>query len=178
VAESSMTGGALLSSDGRYRYSLWRLWAPGPRVAFVGLNPSTADATEDDPTIRRCLGFARALGAGGLWMYNLCPFRATDPDAMLAWARTEGKSLWIDAGTSRSLLLERMETFSYVIAAWGALNAYHRRGAWLIDYARKMERDVVDSGGQLHALGVTAQGHPRHPLYLPASAKPEPWGCP
>ncbi len=75
--------GAVLSADGVYRYRLWRTWdASKPTLAFLMLNPSTADATEDDPTIRRCLGFAKEWGYGSLVVVNLFALRSPNPDAL------------------------------------------------------------------------------------------------
>jgi Protein of unknown function (DUF1643) len=69
---STMDSGAVISDCGRYRYSLWRIWnASAVRVMFIGLNPSTADATQDDPTIRRCVEFARSWGFGGIYVQSL-----------------------------------------------------------------------------------------------------------
>src|SRR5689334_16488446 len=70
---------ASISECGRYRYSLHRWWGAGERLYFVMLNPSTADAEVDDPTIRRCMGFARTLGFDGIGVVNLYAFRATKP---------------------------------------------------------------------------------------------------
>jgi hypothetical protein len=79
-----MEKGADISANGLYRYSLWRIWEPTqPLVMFIGLNPSTADATTDDHTIRRCLRFSFDWGYGSLVMTNLFAFRATDPKVML-----------------------------------------------------------------------------------------------
>lgn len=75
---------AHLSPCRRYRYALWRRWGDGPHAMFIGLNPSTADETADDPTIRRCIAFARAWGYGALCMANLFAYRATQPADMLA----------------------------------------------------------------------------------------------
>ncbi len=78
-----MTKGAAFDSTGTYRYALWREWdASAPRLGFVLLNPSTADAENDDPTLRRCMGFARAWGYGSLQIVNLFAYRATVPDAL------------------------------------------------------------------------------------------------
>ena len=85
--------GADISPCGKYRYSLWRDWdwqGFANRVMFVGLNPSTADATNDDPTIRRCVRFATDWGFGGLVMVNLFAYRATDPDTALPKAAADG----------------------------------------------------------------------------------------
>ncbi|TMF61888.1 MAG: DUF1643 domain-containing protein, partial [Chloroflexi bacterium] len=68
--------GATFSADRRYRYRLWRRWdGARPVVAFVMLNPSTADARRDDPTIRRCIGFAKSWGFGGVEVVNLFAYR-------------------------------------------------------------------------------------------------------
>ncbi len=75
--------GASLDRSKRFRYQLWRTWNPeGPRIGFVGLNPSTADATTDDPTLRRLMGFAKQWGFGGLVLVNLYALRATDPKTL------------------------------------------------------------------------------------------------
>ncbi|MCU7816788.1 MAG: DUF1643 domain-containing protein [Candidatus Thiodiazotropha sp. (ex Rostrolucina anterorostrata)] len=77
--------GAVLSPDRDYRYSLWRIWQPDdPYALFIGLNPSTADEYENDPTIRRCIRFAKDWGFGGLYMANLFAIRATKPKIMKA----------------------------------------------------------------------------------------------
>ena len=74
---------AVLSEDRVYRYALWRIWNEDrPLVMFVGLNPSTADETNDDPTLRRCMGFAESWGYGGVIMANIFAYRATDPKIM------------------------------------------------------------------------------------------------
>jgi hypothetical protein len=70
---------ALFSRDRRFRYRLGRRWGQGAAVCFVLLNPSTADEVVDDPTIRRCIAFARSLGYGGLEVVNLYAYVATDP---------------------------------------------------------------------------------------------------
>ena len=78
-----MNKDAKLSDCRKYRYALWRTWdAEKPFVMFIGLNPSTADETEDDPTIRRCINYAKDWGYGGLCMVNLFAFRATEPNDM------------------------------------------------------------------------------------------------
>lgn len=78
--------GAIFSADRLYRYTLTRRWDGRPMMAWIGLNPSTADETEDDPTIRRCTGFAKAWGYGGMVMLNLFAYRATDPKEMMCTA--------------------------------------------------------------------------------------------
>lgn len=152
--------GADISACGRYRYSLWRRWGPGPSVLFVGLNPSTADATLDDPTIRRCIGFARAWGYGGLVMANLFAWRDTAPAGMMAAADPVGPD------NDRVLQAEHVRA-ALTVAAWGAHGAHLGRD--------EVVRALLP---RLHCLRLTKHGHPGHPLYLPASLQPVPWLVP
>lgn len=150
---------ATFSSDGRYRYTLTRRWDPlasGPTVAFVGLNPSTADAREDDPTIRRCVGFARDWGFGGLVMLNLFAFRATDPESLSKVEDPVGPG-------NDALLATGAEASDLVVAAWGT----H-------PLARARAREIIDSRVLFGwaALGWTKDGHPRHPLYMRRDCRP------
>ena len=88
---AGMEKGARFSESRTHRYALWRIWEKGaPMVMFVGLNPSTADETQDDPTIRRCIDFAKRWGYGGLYMLNIFAFRATNPKDMKAAADPVG----------------------------------------------------------------------------------------
>lgn len=134
---------------GQYRYSLTRVWdAARPTMTFVLLNPSTADATQLDPTLRRCVGFANREGFGRMLVLNLYAFRATDPRAMKAAPDPVGPD-------NDRVLASATGT---VVAGWGT-NAHPDRVT-----------DVLKLLPKLHALGVTMGGHPRHPLYVPASA--------
>ena len=155
-------GAAVFSRCGRYRYSLTRAWGTAPPATFVMLNPSTADATKDDPTIRRCRGFARDWGCGGLVVVNLYAYRATKPADMLAAADPVGP---LNDVTLRAAAEEAWIRNAPLVVAWGA-NA-------------RPERAAAASGliGQFgpDALGVTKAGQPRHPLYLPAAAPRTPW---
>lgn len=148
---------AVLSPCRTYRYALERRWGGGPFVLFVGLNPSTADESADDPTIRRCIGFARAWGFGGLLMGNLFAYRATDPRDLVAAADPVGPDadVWLTTMAMRSGL---------VIAAWGAHAMAKRRAP-----------DALAALGEVHALGATKDGSPRHPLYMRADSQPKPW---
>ena len=78
----TMQRDALFSPCGTYRYRLTRRWAEGPAVAFIMLNPSTADGSVDDPTIRRCIGYGQSWGYGALAVGNLYAFRATEPQEL------------------------------------------------------------------------------------------------
>lgn len=153
----SFHSAATFSRCRTWRYSLSRHWDPELKaVAFVGLNPSTADETADDPTIRRCTRFARDWGYGGLVMLNLFAYRATDPRDMKAAADP--------VGPENDTYLQRCaERAGIVVAAWGAHGDYQGRA-----------QDVVDRGllGSFTVLGLTKDGHPRHPLYMRADCRP------
>lgn len=148
--ETGTSCGADFSPCRTYRYSLTRRWDDVlPNVMFIGLNPSTADETEDDPTIRRCIGFAKDWGFGGLIMANLFAFRATDPKVMKRAADPVGpendKWLWELYGRAK-----------LVIAAWGNDGAFLERGGEVL---AMLNHDVCQ-------LGYTRSGQPKHPLYL------------
>lgn len=153
---------ASFSGDGQYRYSLHRWWGDGPRLMFVMLNPSTADAEQDDPTIRRCIGFARTLGFDGLSVFNLYAFRATKPADL--WKADEPTGGQRNDDLLREVGLHARH--SLVLAAWGA-NAKADRVAQVRAF-RGWEN--------VRALALTKDGAPRHPLYLPGDCLPIPWG--
>lgn len=162
--KARITRAADISDDGLYRYHLYRSWDPSVHgLAFVMLNPSTADGSTDDPTIRRCMGFARALGFGGMYVVNLYAFRATKPADL--WRAEDPVGPENDAYLKRAFLVAAA-VGKPVIAAWGA-NARPDRVAQVLDLPLARE--------SLHALGLTKDGAPRHPLYLPASARPGPF---
>ena len=153
---------AYFSSDRRFRYTLTREWdASFPKVAFIGLNPSTADETQDDPTIRRCIGFAKAWGFGGLLMLNLYAYRATKPADM--WKAQKrgvdiigGMDNWVDS------LKSYAASCGLVIAAWGA-------------HGTERGRAVQKQWPELHYLALNNDGSPKHPLYLKGSLEPIPY---
>src|ERR1700730_233565 len=157
LAGSDMERGAVFSLDRLYRYVLTRRWDSGRRqLVVIGLNPSTADENVDDPTIRRCIGFARAQRCDALVMLNLFAFRATNPMDMKD-SYGAGIDIVGDAndGTIR--------TYAWgdeviVVAAWGAHGGFLGR-----------DKEVRALGlPHLNCWGVTKDGHPRHPLYLRA----------
>ena len=146
---------AVISSCGAYRYFLSRqLGLDDLTVTFLGLNPSTADATRDDPTIRRCIGFARGWGGGTLQMVNLFALRSTNPRNLLAADDPIGSENddWIDRAVSEA---------DIVVAAWGVHGALRGRA---LEIASRFPKS-------LQVLGVTKAGMPRHPLYV-ASTTP------
>jgi hypothetical protein len=146
----ALSAGAVISDDGRYRYRLWRYWADGGPLLWVMLNPSTADGTADDPTIRTCIGFAKRWGFPGIEVVNLFALRATDPAALLTDLDPIGTLNDCHIDDARNLAVMS-------VAAWGS----HRA-------ARGMTRKVLHYWpGPLMCLGLTKGGDPKHPLYAP-----------
>lgn len=142
---------ATISRCGLYRYGLGRAWNPfGHGVCYVMLNPSTADATLDDPTIRRCIGFARTLGFGWLSVVNLFALRATNPDELKRHPDPVGPD-------NDEAILREADAATTIVCAWGAHPIGRLRAAKV--------RELLEPR-PLRALGVTKYGHPRHPLYL------------
>lgn len=149
--------GAIISDDGKYRYRLTRYWWPGRSLPFVMLNPSTADASIDDPTIVRCVGFARRLGFSGIGVWNLYALRATRPVHL--WKSPD------PVGPDNDAKLRVLFEWAYwaeveVVAGWGAnAKADRVEEVLAMPYATRV----------LHRLGPTTKGGaPRHPLYLKA----------
>lgn len=145
-----------------YRYSLSRVWdESGKKVAFIMLNPSKATEVQNDPTIERCERRARALGFGGFCAVNIFALRETDPHKMRAHPSPEGPDN--DRAITRTCLWA-----DTIIAAWGAHGEHRARGAAM--------REVLRAAGkEVHCLGLTKQGHPRHPLYISYAQRPERW---
>ena len=150
--------GAEFDSTGTYRYSLCREWdSLGPAVAFVMLNPSTADAVKDDPTIRRCANFARSWGYGSLEVVNLFAYRASAPGRLRQATDPIGPA-------NDRYLLDAADRADSLIVAWGVHGAL-------------MDRDLEVFGllagrRDIYCLGFTQAGQPRHPLYMRREAKP------
>lgn len=160
-----MKKSAVLSPCRRWRYSLTRDQSdqalPDCGYAlFIGLNPSTADETEDDPTIRRCMRFASDWGFTGLVMTNLFAWRATDPADMKAAADPVGPD-------NDQHLVQLAQGAGVIVAAWGVHGTHLGRD--------EVVKALPGIAGRLHYLRLTKSGHPGHPLYLPASLVPTPW---
>lgn len=154
-----MSGRATFSPDRRYRTSLERRWAAGPRVCWVLLNPSMADAQRDDPTLRRCIAFARSWGAGSIEVVNLFALVSSDPKRLL------GEPEAVGAG-NEAMVARASARADLVVAGWGNL-----RPALVERAAHAIRRLPADAW----CLGLTAQGQPRHPLYLPAATERVPF---
>jgi hypothetical protein len=173
--EQSPRSGAELSPCGRYRFVLWRSWSnvgiPANAVNFVMLNPSTADAEENDPTIRRCIGFAKAWGFGGLIVTNLYPLRATDPRQLKTDEQPKGP--FLNSPELRTPILENdihitgyARSAKLIVCGWGN----HGRGV----QAERTLMMIRGAGKVPHCLAMTGSGQPSHPLYLRSDLKPQP----
>jgi hypothetical protein len=162
---SSSPLSAYFSPDRVYRYSLTRDVAPldgEGTVTFIGLNPSTADETQDDPTIRRCISFARRWGFARLKMLNLYAYRSTDPKGLRDPDDPVGPE-------NLCTIAKVVGSSDLVICSWGACIAGQ---TWARD-------EVLPLIAAPHSLGLTQQGFPRHPLYVRADTPPQPFAhCP
>jgi hypothetical protein len=158
-------GHAIFSPDRRYRYTLSRLWGHGPTLTFILLNPSTADALNDDPTIRRCMRYAEREGYTGVVILNLFALRSTDPRALLDAVRDCADPI----GPDNRVMLQGMCVRRQVVAAWGT-HASHRLLRGQADWTRTMLAARQPSGYGALCFGRTADGSPKHPLYLRSDA--------
>jgi hypothetical protein len=157
----SGTRAAVLSKCGNYRYVLMRqLQGMGPPMVFCMLNPSTADHANDDPTIRRCIGFANREGASALAVINLFAFRSTNPYDLLADGMDPVGPENDEAIRGVLRTMNRR-----VVCAWGASLSAE---CFVRSRAISVERMLRATGAELVCLGTTARGLPRHPLYVKA----------
>ena len=153
---------AVYSDCERYRYSLTRVWNPaGDKALFVMLNPSTATEVQNDPTVERCERRARTLGFGAFRVTNIFAWRDTDPRLMRAAEDPVGPE-------NDAAILEGAAWADRIIAAWGTHGAHLARGP-------EVERLLRQTGMPLFTLGLTKEGHPKHPLYIGYAKQPEPW---
>jgi hypothetical protein len=166
VAESAFIGnakfGACFSSCGLHRYTLWRRFAEfcelSDMVAFIGLNPSTADERVNDPTVNRCINFAKRWGFRGMIMLNIFAYRSTDPRRLRTVLNPYGPE-------NDCALKHVVSRAGKTVCAWGTHGELLQRGA-------EVERMLFDLPGfdlgrrKLFHLGLTKHGFPRHPLYV------------
>lgn len=157
------SSGAAFSACGRYRYGLWRRWDRKlPYCLFLMLNPSTADAVENDPTVERCERRARAMGFGGLYVANLFAWRSTDPRAL---ARCDDP-----VGPDNDAAIAKVaKKAGRVICGWGNDGALYGRDAAVLALLRRAKVEP-------YALAINKDGSPRHPLYVAYSVEPTPMG--
>lgn len=158
--DNNMIKSALLSDCQKYRYSLTRIWDESlPKIMFIMLNPSTADGTQDDPTIRRCISFAKQYGYGGLYVCNIFAYRATNPKELLKIHNPFGdQNIFITRQ-----LADEVET---IVCAWGNKEIINKllkgnEPYLLLQYCTN----------KLHYIDISKDGIPKHPLYLKSSLK-------
>ena len=153
---------AVYSACEHYRYRLTRVWeGGGTHAVFVMLNPSTATEVQNDPTVERCERRARTLGFGSFTVLNIFAWRATDPREMRAAADPVGPE-------NDAAILGRLSQADRVICAWGTHGAHLGRGP-------AVERLLRDAGARLWHLGLSKDGHPKHPLYIAYGVQPQLW---
>ncbi len=146
---------AVFSRDRRYRYMLYRRIEGNPPnkiCLFVCLNPSTADETHDDPTVRLCIGFAREWGFGAMVLVNVFAYRSTDPKRLYTMADPIGSrnDAWIALAAGRA---------SRIVVAWGNHGAHRGRGDQVLEMLLELNPTVM-------RFGLTKTGQPRHPLRM------------
>jgi len=150
-----MDKGAFFSNCKKYRYTLWRIWDKNkPYAVFIGLNPSVADATIDDPTIRRCIKYAKDWNLGGLYMLNLFSYIATDPKEMKNNKYPIGK-------LNDECLIKISKEAGIIIGAWGNDGSHLMRS--------KSIKKLIPN---LHCLKINNTGEPAHPLYQKSNIIP------
>ena len=153
----------IFSPERKYRFTLWREWdIYQGYVNFLCLNPSTADETQDDPTIRRCIRFAKDWGYPAVCITNIFAYRATDPLEMKKQADPVG-------GDNIGHLVRIGSQADMVVAAWGTHGVFRNQDI-------NVRQAFHTAGINLHCLGLTKDGHPKHPLYLRADTKPQEFG--
>lgn len=162
---------AFLSPCGTYRYTLSRWWTSehDHPLVVIGLNPSTADGEKDDPTIRRCMGFAKAWGHTGLIMVNLFAWRATSPKDMKRAAK-DGRDVIGLHHNDQHLVSACSPRGRTVLCAWGLHGTLQDRGraVW------RLLRGYTPEAKLVH-FGLTENGQPLHPLFMPKDMAPIPY---
>lgn len=155
------TGSKEADIDGAYRYMLGRQWGSPPFLVWMMLNPSTADALIDDPTIRRVVTFSRDFGYGGCRVINLFALRSPSPKDLLVSADPVGPH-------NDEYIRKYVGQTDTVVCAWGAV---HNKLKWRV----KDILGVLEGGPRLTCLGTTSKGDPRHPLYLSKDSQLKSW---
>ena len=158
--DEPMKSGAVFSHDAKYRYKLWRIWnTKKPKCSFIMLNPSKADAFTLDPTVRRCVDYAKQWGYGSLTVGNIFALKSTDPKELY---RSDDP---VGAGNDQALL-EIVKDSDIAITAWGNHGTYLGRGNAVLNALLPLFSE------KMAYLGLSEKGEPLHPLYLLKGAVP------
>lgn len=152
----SQFSGAVFDQHRAYRFVLWRFWKDAPRVLFIGLNPSTANEMENDPTIRRCSGFAEKWGYGGMYFCNLYSYVSTDPRLLSSEEALHRANL--------PAIIMATKLVMITVAAWGDGVELVENGKSVAEHIKKLIEPSL-------CFGLTQKGNPKHPLYLPREAE-------
>lgn len=148
--------GALFSEDNRFRFALWRIWDDSlAALLFIGLNPSRAGDVQDDPTVRRLIGFAKSWGYGGLFVANLSAFVTPDPKEL--WPCLELSKTMNDAAIKLMRIL-----CGAAVVGWGHFGK---------DAGTRPAEVLALIGKPVYCMGTTKDGEPKHPLYLRADTQ-------
>lgn len=151
---TKQNNGALFSPCRKYRYKLWRIWDDTlPMLMWVGLNPSTANEETNDPTIRRVITFSQKWGYGGIYMTNLFAWVSSKPQDL--------KTVADPLGDNNNILQSVSEKSAAIVFAWGTFKEAQARG----EEVKRMFPQAV-------ALGINADGSPKHPLYVKGDTQP------
>ena len=157
----SEDGGAEFSPNRSYRYRLWRRWGNAAPAYFCMLNPSTANETDLDPTLRRCVGFAKSWGCGGIVVVNLFAVVSPDPKVLLAHPDPVGPR-------NDEVLFAAADSAKTFVVGWGAFPEAKERARAIMPVLMCGDRAAM-------CLGTNADGSPKHPLYLPKTSDLIPW---
>ncbi len=152
--------GAIFSHERQYRYALWRMWDTNPPVMFIGLNPSTANELEPDPTITRVMGFAKAWGHGGIYMVNCFPFVSSNPDLL------KPDNMIDEMKKNHELIDFFAKDCSQIIFAWGNFKIVKNE-------FQDVRLSKLFPGAK--CLIKNKNGSPRHPLYVKGDVIPTPY---
>lgn len=153
MTSDTLISGADFSICRKYRFALWRIWdTDKPAVMFVGLNPSTANESGDDPTIKRVIAMSKKWGFGGVYMLNCFPFVSTDPAALTDCGRMEENNEWLQAVSNKC---------EQVVFAWGAFAI-----------AKQRADQLSSMFPEAKALQINKDGSPKHPLYVRVGTVP------
>ena len=152
-----MRGGAVIRGD--YRYLLWREWdSQSKTISFIMLNPSRADAQVNDPTITRCIKFAKSWGYGRLEVVNLFAYRTSKPSLLKQATEPIGRD-------NDRYIIKSVLKSDRIILAWGNHGAWQQQDIYIVE--------LLKNYNHLYSLGMTKRGCPRHPLYLRSTTKPQ-----
>lgn len=150
--------GAKFSEDRKYRFSLWRIWDKSkPLVMFIGLNPSTANENENDPTIRSVERISKANGYGGFYMMNCWALVSTDPEKLRDHRWNELICEWND-----NMLTITKSKCKDVVFAWGSFDIVIETGRYF---------ELLEMFPNAMALHINKNGSPKHPLYCKSDTK-------